>query len=135
MIVPEDVQHAMNDEPRELLSHRRAVLARIPARDVRRDVYVAAHRAACSLRGKRERDDVGRAMMAEMTRVHRRNPPNTDEGDREMRRPRPLTPQDGARDVGDPVPREGHAYRLGRNSDVMGHTDANSDVTPPLDAG
>src|SRR5512140_385589 len=135
MLVPEHVQHAVYDEPRELLAHRDAVLERVRACDGGRDVDVADHRGISTRPLVCERDHVGGAAMAEMPRVEARHGGSAEEGDREHRIAYALRREGGARDRCHARRGEWYSHVLRADVDAHAHTEANSDVTPPLAAG
>ena len=77
MIMPRHVQHAMNDETRELFPDADAEVTSIAAGDIRADVNVADQRIA-----ERERDHIGHAPVAEVGLVQLRYRARSDKGDR-----------------------------------------------------
>jgi hypothetical protein len=73
--------------------------------------------------------------MCEMAAIQGRDAAAGDEGDRELRSAGALGAQYAPRDCADASPGEGNAYAVVADDHDMTHTDANSDVTPPLDVG
>ena len=137
MIVTEDVQDAVNDEPRDLLAHRDVRAARALSRATSgADVDVADDRITRRGAGEAERDHVRRPAMTEVLSFEPRHRAPIDQRDRDERVRTALAAQRRARDrrrrargsTATRVPFGGHV-------DVQAHTDANSEVMPPLAAG
>src|SRR6478672_6770688 len=125
MLVSEHVQHAVNDEPRELLAHGDAVLERVRA----------GHRGISTRPLVSEGDHVGSAAMAEMLRVEARHGGIAQKRDGEHRVAYTLGRERGARDRFHSRRSEWDSDVLRADIDAHAHTEANSDVTPPLAAG
>lgn len=127
----------MDDESRQLFAKRYAVCLGVSPRDARRDIDVTNEPSAWDLGSESEGDHVRATAVAEMAPIQCRNPATGDEADRHVRRgpPSPFGPQHGARNRGDLPARERHANAVVVDDYDVAHTEANSDVTPPLDAG
>src|SRR6476659_9645784 len=135
MLVSDEVQRAVNDEPRELLAHGDAVLERVRARHRGRDIDIADHRGISTRPLVSEGDHVGSAAMAEMLRVEARHGGIAQKRDGEHRVAYTLGRERGARDRFHSRRSEWDSDVLRADVDVHAHTEANSDVTPPLAAG
>src|SRR5690606_18952727 len=84
MVVPADVERAVDHEPDDLFPDRHAELGGLPDRLVPPDVDVADRRAAVSI-AELERDHIRRALVAEVRLVHCSDRAVVEEGDRELR--------------------------------------------------
>jgi hypothetical protein len=73
--------------------------------------------------------------MIEMTPIEHRDVPAAHEGDGNESVPNPLRAQHGFRERYHAVAADRRAHSFDCHVDVETHTDANSDVTPPLAAG
>ena len=125
----------MDDEARQLFARRHAVLDRVPSGDVGRDVDVADDRVAHSPAGETERDHIRCASPTEMRAVQGDDPWRRHERHGDHRRVNAFGTKHLARDRRRPPACEGNTNAVGRDVDDATHTDANSDVTPPLDVG
>jgi hypothetical protein len=135
MIESDDMKHAVNHEPRQLFADRDTIFNRVTARDVRRDIDVTEQRASAGAPSKTKGDHVGGTAMSKVTSIQQRDVTAIDEGNGQARRPNSLGPEHGARDLRDAPPRQRHPNARCVDVDDMRHTEANSDVTPPLDVG
>jgi hypothetical protein len=135
VIVSDDMQDAMHNQARELLANGDAIRSRIPPRDVGGDVDVADYPATGCTRIQREGNDVRGTRVTEVSSVQRGDTPVVDEGDRESRFVHVLGAQHSARNVRHSLPAQRRSHSLRLHVDHRAHTEANSDVTPPLDVG
>jgi hypothetical protein len=94
-------------------------------------------RFVISSRGAREseRDHVRRAAMTEMRRVQPRHRSPVEHRDRHQRVANAFTAQHVLRDLDQSRSAQRQALSVRRHVNVQAHTDANSDVIPPLAVG
>lgn len=125
----------MDDETRQLLSKRNAMGCRVPSRHFRRDVDVADERTTFSGSSEPERYHIRAPAVIEMSAVQRGDTAIVHESDRQSSLSDTLGAEHGTRDCRDALPGERDADAVIFDKYDIAHTDANSDVTPPLDVG
>src|SRR4051794_37123535 len=135
MLMTEDVQYAVDDEPGQFPAHRLALCTRMLGGALGADVDVADDGIGRRCSRESERDHISRSGVIEMRLVEPGNRAPVDKCDGHERVAYLLGLEDALRDLGDARLAERRPDVVCRDVDVQAHTEANSDVTPPLAAG
>ena len=135
MIVAEDVQGTVYDETGELATNRFAAHSGIVSGDVGAYIDVADNRIRRGRARESERDDVGWSGVTQVQLVQPRHRAPVEKRDGDERVSNFLGAQNGLDDLLRPSAAQRSADAIRGDIDVETHTDANSDVTPPLAAG
>jgi hypothetical protein len=113
MIVAEYVEHAVNDQPRQLFADGRSMSTRVLARDFRTNVDVPNNGIAWRCTHEPEGDHVGWAAVGEVRSIQTRDCPPTNERDRQQRVANAFAFESRSGDLGDSGPSDGRANVVG----------------------